>query len=94
LTAAPVARPEPEVGCVLRQEVGVLVVLTTDGPLRATYGARMLAAVARDRRCVPEPGEWVALRRWPDGPVTVEETVYRPEAPTGLAPVVALRRPA
>ncbi len=94
MTAAPLARPEPEVGCVLRQEVGVLVVLTDGGPLRATYGARMLAAVARDRGCVPEPGEWVALRRWSDGPVTVEGTVYRPAAPTRLAPVVALRRPA
>lgn len=78
----------------LRLEVGVLVVLTDDGPVRATYGARMLAAVAHDRRCVPEPGEWVALRRWPDGPVTVEASVYRAAARRRLAPVVALRRPA
>jgi ribosome biogenesis GTPase len=94
LTAAPLARPEPEVGCVLGQEVGVLVVLTDDGPLRVTYGAQMLAAIARDRGCVPEPGEWVALRRWPDGPVTVEGTVYRLAARRPLATVLTLRRPA
>ena len=35
MTDAPLARPEPEVGCVLGQEVGVLVVLTDKGPLRA-----------------------------------------------------------
>jgi ribosome biogenesis GTPase len=94
LTAAPFARPEPEVGCVLGREVGVLVVLTDDGPVRASYGAQMLGAIARDRGCVPEPGEWVALRRWPDGPVTVEGTVYRPPDQAALADVVPLRRPA
>lgn len=94
MTADPFAPPAPEVGCVLGREVGVLVVLTDDGPVRASYGAQMLGAIARDRRSLPEPGEWVALHRWPDGPVTVEGTVYRPPARTAVAGVIALRRPA
>ena len=94
MTAAPLARSESVVGCVLVQEIGVLVVLTDDGPLRATYGAGMLGAIARDRACAPEPGEWVELRRWPDGPVTVERAVYCPRAGAPLATVLPLRRPA
>lgn len=90
MTAARAARPDLEVGCVLAQEVGVLLVLTDGGPLRATYGARMLGAIARDRSGVPEPGEWVSLRRWCDGPVTVERTLTRPP-PAPLAQVLPLR---
>lgn len=86
MTAVRVPRHEEEVGCVLVHEIGVLVVLTDDGPVRATYGAAMLGRIARDRGCVPQPGEWVALRRWYDGPVTVQRTLTRP-----LAPVVLLR---
>ena len=90
MSAARVSRPEVEVGCVLAREIGVLVVLTDHGPVRATYGARLLGLVARDRTHVPEPGEWVALRRWCDGPVTVEELLGR--APDErLATVVRLR---
>ena len=92
MTAAPLGRQEPEVGCVVGHEVGVLVVLTDRGPIRATYGARMLDALARDRSGAPAAGEWVALRRWPDGPVTVEDIVYRPPARSTLAPVLPLRR--
>ena len=92
MTAAALARHEPEVGCVLGHETGVLLVLTDRGEVRATYGARMLGALARDRACAPEPGEWVTLRRWPDGPVTVEGLVWRPPAPPVLATVVPLRR--
>jgi ribosome biogenesis GTPase / thiamine phosphate phosphatase len=96
LTAAALTRHEPEVGCVLGQEAGVLQVLTDRGEVRATYGARMLGLLARDRSCAPQAGEWVALRRWPDGPVTVESLVWRPpasaEAQAPLAPVLPLRR--
>ena len=90
MTAARAARSELEVGCVLADEIGVLVVLTDDGPVRASYGARMLAAIARDRSTVPGPGEWVTVRRWCDGPVTVEQTLTPASAPT-LAPVLQLR---
>ena len=90
MTAARAARSELEVGCVLADEIGVLVVLTDDGPVRASYGARMLAAIARDRSTVPGPGEWVTLRRWCDGPQTVVATLTRPSAPR-LAPVLPWR---
>jgi hypothetical protein len=76
---------------VLAREIGVLVVLTDLGPVRASYGARMLGEIARDRSRVPEPGEWVALRRWCDGPVTVERTLSRPGGQT-LATVLPLHR--
>lgn len=90
MTAARAARFDLEVGCVLAREVGALLVLTDGGPLRATYGARMLGDIARDRTRVPEAGQWVSLRRWCDGPVTVERALTRsPHAP--LAQVVSMR---
>jgi len=75
---------------VLAREVGVLVVLTDNGPIRASYGARMLGAIARDRSRSPEAGEWVTVRRWCDGPVTVEGVLTRP--PPALATVLPLHR--
>ena len=89
MTAVPAPRAEETVGCVLARETGVLVVLTDVGPVRASYGAGMLGQLARDRSRVPEPGEWVVLRRWYDGPVTVEATLT-PRQPR-IAPVVPLR---
>jgi hypothetical protein len=89
LTAAHAARPEVEAGCVLAREIGVLVVLTDDGPVRASYGARMLGAIARDRSRLPEPGQWVSVRRWCDGPVTVESTLTRAR-PLTLAEAVPM----
>jgi len=77
---------------VLAQEIGVLLVLTDDGPVRASYGARMLGAIARDRSRSPEAGEWVTVRRWCDGPVTVEDVLTRPDRPPALATVLPLRR--
>jgi hypothetical protein len=80
---------------VLAREIGVLVVLTDVGQVRASYGPRMLGEIARDRSRLPEPGEWVTLRRWYDGPVTVERTLARPPAAGAdhaLATVVPLRR--
>jgi hypothetical protein len=91
LTAARAARPDLEVACVLEREIGVVVVLTDDGPVRATYGARMLGAICRDRSCLPGPGDWVTVRRWSDGPLTVEDTLTRPSRP--LARVLPLRGP-
>jgi hypothetical protein len=57
--------------------VGALV-LTELGATAATYCASLLLAAARARsagRLWPNPGDRVALRRWPDGPVTVEGVV-------------------
>ncbi len=90
MTAAQAPLPEAEVGCVLAAETGLLLVLTDEGQVRATYGARVLGQIARDRSRVPTPGEWVTLRRWSDGPVTVEATHGRRPTPT-LAEVVPLR---
>jgi hypothetical protein len=80
------------VGCVLARETGVLVVLTDNGPVRASYGARMLCAIARDRSRSPETGEWVTVRRWCDGPVTVEDVLTRPYRSPALATVLPLHR--
>jgi hypothetical protein len=58
-------------------EVGALV-LTMAGAARATFCAPLLLSAARARaagRLWPRPGDRVALRYWPDGPVTVEGIV-------------------
>jgi hypothetical protein len=90
LTALRAARHGSEVGCVISFETGVLVVLTDEGALRATYGADMLGVIAHDRSRVPRPGEWVMLCRWCDGRVTVEATLT-PSASARLARVLPLR---
>jgi ribosome biogenesis GTPase len=90
LTAARAAHPEPEAGCVLAVGTGLLIVLTDHGTVRATYGPRVLGEIARDRSRAPAPGEWVTLRRWPDGPVTVEAT-HGPRVARPLADVLPLR---
>ena len=76
----------------LAREIGVLVVLTDDGPVRASYGARMLGEIARDRSRSPEAGEWVTVRRWCDGPVTVEGVLTLTCPPPALATVLPLHR--
>ncbi len=91
MTAAQAAHPDPEVGCVLGCQTGTLVVLTDDGPQRATYGAKMLGTICRDRSGAPAPGEWVTLRRWSDGPVTVEDVLLTQSR--ALAQVLPLRAP-
>jgi ribosome biogenesis GTPase / thiamine phosphate phosphatase len=68
------------VACVVRVETGVAVVLTDNGERRASYGARMLSDVARDRSRAPQAGDWVTLRTWPDGRVTLEECLTRASA--------------
>jgi hypothetical protein len=54
------------------------LVLMASGAARATYCASLLLATAAARargRVWPRPGDRVALRRWPDGPITVEGVV-------------------
>jgi ribosome biogenesis GTPase len=75
-------------GCVVGSETGVAVVLTDRGELRASYGSDLLAAVARDPRCAPVKGDWVELRRWCDGRVTIERRL----GPEPVAQVLPLRR--
>ncbi|MFI7436189.1 ribosome small subunit-dependent GTPase A [Micromonospora haikouensis] len=64
-------------GRVARVDRGVCTVLGADGPLRATLGAAVLADAARDLTRLPCAGDWVLLRAWPDGPVTVESVLPR-----------------
>ena len=77
VTAMRVTGQDP-VGCVVRVETGVAVVLTDEGETRASYSGRMLADVARDRSRAPAAGDWVTLRTWPDGRVTLEECLTCP----------------
>lgn len=89
MSVQPIRRPGLEgswCGCVLRVEPGVVVVLTDRGEVRATLDGAMLAAVARDRTQLPQAGDWVRLRQWPDHHVTVLAAI-RPE-PRGLARVL------
>jgi len=62
---------------VMCDESGALVLMNT-GAANATYCAALLLAAARAAaggRVWPRPGDRVALRRWPDGPITVEGVV-------------------
>jgi ribosome biogenesis GTPase len=65
------ARTE-EPGVVTRVDRGLCIVLTGSGPVRASLGADLLEALARDPANGPCTGDWCRLRQWPDGPVTVE----------------------
>lgn len=57
---------------VARVDKGLSTVLTEDGPARASWSGRLLAAIAADNQATPCTGDWVALRRWPDDRTTVE----------------------
>ncbi|GAA2717226.1 ribosome small subunit-dependent GTPase A [Micromonospora olivasterospora] len=70
-------RTDQRPGRVARVDRGVCTVLDADGPVRATLGAAVLAAAARDLTRLPCAGDWVLLRTWPDGPVTVEAVLPR-----------------
>lgn len=89
MTVARIDPDDPRVGVVLTVRTGVLDVLADGGRVRATLDGSMLAAVARDRSAMPVPGDWVRLRTWPDGRVSV----VGPLCPRRGATVVPLRRP-
>jgi hypothetical protein len=89
VSAERVSRLDPWVGCVVGCETGVARVLTDSGEVRASYGGCMLGRIARDRRCLPGPGDWVVLRRWSDDRVTIEDSWPAADRP---ARVIPLRR--
>lgn len=62
---------------VSRVERGGAEVLATDGPTLATYGGDVLADAAADRSLLPAAGDWVALRHWPDGRITIDVVLPR-----------------
>jgi len=51
--------------------------LADGGPLRATASATVLAALAADSTATPCVGDWVAVRRWADERLTVEQVLPR-----------------
>ena len=69
--AAEAVRGEATWGCVVSVQTGVLEVWAVDRLWRATLDGALLDQVARDRSRLPVAGEWVRLRWWPDGHVTV-----------------------
>lgn len=78
-------------GLVLDTDSGVSRVLTDQGEMRASLGGRMLGRIARDRSLLPEPGDWVRLRLWSDGRLTIEDTLQlAPKATEQLAQVISL----
>jgi ribosome biogenesis GTPase len=64
-------------GRVSRVDKGLCTVLTEEGPLRASWSGALLAEIAKDASATPCTGDWVAVRRWPDDPITVERVGRR-----------------
>jgi ribosome biogenesis GTPase len=92
---APWEAADATAGRVLRVDRGVCTLLTEDGPRRATLGGGLLSRIAADHAEAPCPGDWGVVRRWPDGPLTLERVlprhsaVPREGAPQGEAPAAA-----
>jgi ribosome biogenesis GTPase / thiamine phosphate phosphatase len=74
--AAPCLR-EGTPGRVARVDRGACTVLTTSGPVQASLGAEVLAAMANDASAAPVTGDWCVLRHWPDGPLTIDVVLPR-----------------
>jgi len=66
-----------EPGRVVRVDRGMCKTITASGPVRATLGAGALEASGHDPVDGPCTGDWVVLRSWPDGPITVEAVLPR-----------------
>src|SRR6266545_768303 len=67
-------------GLVARVDRGVCEVLTEAGPTRASVAGDVLADAAADPLAMPCTGDWVALRDWPDGRITVAAVLPRRSA--------------
>jgi ribosome biogenesis GTPase / thiamine phosphate phosphatase len=72
-----VSVPQPEMGweadgTVIRVERSMALVEHAHGVLRASWGPRLLAAIAADPEAAPCTGDRVCVRYWPDGRATVE----------------------
>jgi ribosome biogenesis GTPase len=62
---------------VSRVDRGGADLLGTEGPLRASLGRDVLAALAADRAAAPTVGDWTAVRHWPDERTTIEAVLPR-----------------
>lgn len=86
------AARDATLGRVIRVDQGVVVVLSERGPLRCTYGGRLLGKVAANPQHAPCAGDWCVVQEWPDHRLTVAEvlprssTVLRPAGPGSAAP--------
>jgi ribosome biogenesis GTPase / thiamine phosphate phosphatase len=67
-------------GLIARVDRGVCEVLTEAGPTRASVAGDVLADAAADPLAMPCTGDWVALRDWPDGRITVAAVLPRRSA--------------
>jgi hypothetical protein len=64
-------------GDVVGLEPGIALVRLSRGTVRASFGAGLLASVARDPAAAPRLGDRVRLWIWCDDRVTLEEVVSR-----------------
>jgi ribosome biogenesis GTPase len=71
------ARPDHRPARVVRVDRGVCTAICADGPHRVTVGGGLLAAAAQDATRLPGTGDWVVVRRWPDGRATIEAVLPR-----------------
>lgn len=67
---------------VVRADRGACDLLGGEGPVRATWGADVVAVSATDPEATPATGDWVVLARWCDGRCTVERVLPRRTALT------------
>jgi ribosome biogenesis GTPase len=74
--AAPYAEAG-EPGRIVRVDRGLCKVLSPSGVVRASLGGAVLDATAHDPVAGPCTGDWCVVRRWPDGPITVEAILPR-----------------
>lgn len=73
---------------VTRVDRGACDALGADGPIRATFSGSLLAAGSADPVATPCVGDWIVVRRWPDGRLTAESVLDRRTAfvRTGVSP--------
>lgn len=71
------AAGDTRLGRVVRVVDGVAGVLTEEGLVRVSFGARLLAAMAVDPAAAPCAGDWCVVRGWPDHRSTLEVVLPR-----------------
>lgn len=62
---------------ITRVDRGGADLVDVSGPVRATFGGEILQSSAHDKSLHPAVGDWAALRRWPDGHLTVDAVLPR-----------------
>ena len=62
---------------VTRVDRGACDAMSAEGPVRATFAGSLLTAGAVDPVATPCVGDWLALRRWPDGRFSAESVLPR-----------------